>query len=267
MMMRLRDQDVFDNVDEAEAARLLRVLAPSAPSQSLENRLYARIHTRRLGSLRLVPTMVFGGVVLASTGILSATVVRHWRSSDVATPGQPAQSRAVGTMQATVVPALPTHAPETLPSDSIATPPAPSIAKTAPEDSRAARSAAVKASKRRLASFAERPRATVSHSDEVVSTEARAAAAPPEEGALVLAALRALRREKNPTRSGVLVNHYLASFPHGFLVEEALAIGIEAAQGRGDAPAGTRLASTYLHQFPSGRFVTIARKASSGDTP
>jgi hypothetical protein len=101
----------------------------------------------------------------------------------------------------------------------------------------------------------------------VESTEARVAAAPPEEAALVLAGLRALRRQHDPAQAGVLLARYLARFPQGTLVQEALAVAIEAGLARGDRVVAAQLAHQYLERFPAGRFTRLARKAADSTGP
>jgi outer membrane protein assembly factor BamD (BamD/ComL family) len=103
--------------------------------------------------------------------------------------------------------------------------------------------------------------------DSVESTETRVAGAPPEEAALVLAGLRALRRQHDPAQAGVLLARYLSQFPQGALVQEALAISIEAGLARGDRKAAAHLAEQYLGRFPTGRFVRLARKAAASTEP
>jgi outer membrane protein assembly factor BamD (BamD/ComL family) len=90
---------------------------------------------------------------------------------------------------------------------------------------------------------------------------------PPEEAALVMAALRALRREHNPVQAGTLLQTYLARFPKGVLTEEALVLGIEAAVARRDTRVATALSDQYLGHFPAGRFAGLARKTSSATKP
>jgi hypothetical protein len=88
-----------------------------------------------------------------------------------------------------------------------------------------------------------------------------AKAAPAQETALVLAAVRALRREHDPGRAGTLLDDYIRRFPDGVLAEEALALAIEAASARGDGRAAT-LARAYLKRYPQGRFERAARAAA-----
>jgi len=85
----------------------------------------------------------------------------------------------------------------------------------------------------------------------------------PEEAALVIAALRSLRREHNPTQAAALLQTYLTRFPQGVLTEEALAIAIEAAVARHDVPSARALAKQYVGRYPAGRFVGLARKTAS----
>ena len=86
-------------------------------------------------------------------------------------------------------------------------------------------------------------------------------AAPAQETALVVAAVRALRREHDPARAGLLLDDYLHRYPSGVLAEEALALAIEAASARGDARAAT-FARVYLARYPQGRFQHAARAAA-----
>jgi hypothetical protein len=82
---------------------------------------------------------------------------------------------------------------------------------------------------------------------------------PTDEPTMVAMAMRALRRDHDPARAARLLDDYLALWPDGALVEEALALGIEAARARGDARAPA-LAADYLRRFPGGRFADAARR-------
>ena len=86
------------------------------------------------------------------------------------------------------------------------------------------------------------------------------AAANPEEMAEVLAAFKALRQAHDPKHAGALLDHYLKRYPRGALLEEALALAIEAAAAQQDPHAG-ELATRYLAKFPHGRFVKSAEQA------
>jgi TolA-binding protein len=96
--------------------------------------------------------------------------------------------------------------------------------------------------------------------DVTESTAARAAAAPAEEASLVLAGLRLLRRDHDPAQAGVLFGRYLERFPQGALVQEALALAIEASAAKGDGRSAAGLAEQYLARFPTGRFSRLAHK-------
>jgi hypothetical protein len=81
-----------------------------------------------------------------------------------------------------------------------------------------------------------------------------------EDAGPVLAAVRALRRDHNPVRARALLNGYLSAHPDGALVEEALAISIEAAVANRDGDANM-LALRYLRLYPSGPFHGLAERA------
>jgi hypothetical protein len=117
---------------------------------------------------------------------------------------------------------------------------------------------------KRLAVAVGDPRGSV---EEPPRAEVAVAPPPPEEAVLVMAALRALRREHNPAQAGALLQAYLARFPKGVLTEEALALGIEAAVARQDGRVATVLSNQYLGRFPAGHFAGLARKTSSAPRP
>ncbi len=94
-----------------------------------------------------------------------------------------------------------------------------------------------------------------------VTKEAPVLAAPSaEETRLVHEAARALRVDNSPRRAAQLLNEYLARFPDGAILEEALALSIESSAVMNDPRAGT-FAHRYLARFPSGRFAAMAREA------
>jgi hypothetical protein len=79
-----------------------------------------------------------------------------------------------------------------------------------------------------------------------------------EDPAPVIDALHALRSERDPARAGTLLAGYLASHPHGVLVEDATALAIEAALARHDPDAAAQWATRYLKRFPRGRYTSFA---------
>lgn len=136
-------------------------------------------------------------------------------------------------------------------------------------------------------SVAPAPRASVEALPEAVSPEAASAQAPlrapveqdpvssrvnhasaagrPAEGEdpqLVLEAIRSLRHSGDPSRAGHLLADYLRQHPHGVLVEDAIALSIEAALARHDARAAAELSHRYLRQFPHGRYVAYALQSA-----
>jgi hypothetical protein len=254
MTQRLLEMEDYADRDEAEAARLLGAMAPASPNEVAERRVYAKVCARRFPAPRLVRAVVLVSVLLISTTIFSATLARRWlvgmfgKSSTSAVVTQTAAKQQRLAMS-------PLPQAEAIPSSPIAIAEegvAPSA--VVPVD---VRNSKPSAAKRRTVAAAS-PRTPAEESPSV----AVAVAPPPEEAALVLAAVRALRREHNPIRAGALLDDYLKRFPKGVLAEEALAVGIEAAVARLDTRAARLLAEQYLGHYPTGRFVGLARKAS-----
>ena len=97
---------------------------------------------------------------------------------------------------------------------------------------------------------------------------AEAPSSGPPGAALVLAALRALRRDHDPERARVLLEDYLGAYPEvgGALAEEARALAIEAALAL-RAPDASSLAEDYLRRYPSGRYRAQALRARQVVTP
>jgi hypothetical protein len=91
-------------------------------------------------------------------------------------------------------------------------------------------------------------------------------AGPSEDAGPVLAAMRALRRDHDPVRARELLDAYMTGHPSGGLVEEALAISIEAAAVHHDADAAD-LAERYLRLYPTGPFHRLAERTRAGVVP
>jgi hypothetical protein len=269
MTARLKDQEQFADRDEAEAARLLRVLGPSTVDAAMESRVYARLTEQPVRTPHRRWVVAFVGLLLVSTTILAAALVHRW-----ATRPHPS-SKAVG---ATMLPASqgPGGSPE--PADRIAapsiaepmeaSPPAVGLPGAQAERARPAHTGTVK--RRSVGNVAAKHDETTVpevEARDTSSSEARMAAAPSEEAALVLAAMRALRRAHDPVKAGVLLEQYLSRFPGGVLVEEALALGMEAALDRADAATARRLAERYTQRYPAGRFGALARRATASKGP
>jgi hypothetical protein len=90
--------------------------------------------------------------------------------------------------------------------------------------------------------------------------DARPPVAVAEESALVVDAVRALRRDHDPKRAGSLAQEALQRYPQGAQVEEAMAVAMEAAAADGDSAAARRWAERYLGTFGTGRFADRARQ-------
>lgn len=287
MTARLKDQGQFADRDEGEAARLLGVLSPSAPDAAMESRVYARLVAQPGRTLQRRWVVACVGLLLVSTTILAAALVHRWAT-------KPHPSSPPAPMSTTELPASerpgaqpagePAHQlaePATV-QDLGASPPAGALpgAHGVPprrihggiEKHRSAGPGNVAAKQDEIAApetQAHPPVAPSSQAQPPVapSSEARMAAAPSEESTMVLAALHALRRGHDPVKAGALLEQYLARFPRGVLVEEALALGIEAALDRKDAAVARRLAEQYVQHFPAGRFTGLARRATGSKAP
>lgn len=83
-----------------------------------------------------------------------------------------------------------------------------------------------------------------------------------EDPSEVVMAVEALRKQRDPARAAKLLEQYLAAHPGGALVEEAVALSIEAAAARHD-PAAADFARRYLRDYPNGRFRQTAEAALS----
>jgi hypothetical protein len=84
------------------------------------------------------------------------------------------------------------------------------------------------------------------------------------ESILMVQAVRALRRDNDPTRAQQLAEEALHRYPRGSQAEEAMVLSMEAAAARGDGPGARRAAERYLGRFPSGRFADRARHVLGG---
>ena len=127
--------------------------------------------------------------------------------------------------------------------------PAPTIR---PSVSRAAAPAPVEASRRPVSRGGEERRLPSQVGPPALRAELDAV--------LVLDAIAALRREHDPARARERLDLYAKRNPNGPLIEEALALSIEAAMAEGDARAVV-LADRYLARYPTGRFRAAAQQA------
>lgn len=270
MTVRLGDREPLTDRDEAEAARLLAVLRPSEPDPVMESRVYARLVAQPGRMARRHWVVACVGLLLVSSTILAAALMYRWlgqahpaaeapsiRATEQAEPRLPAGEPPSQEPRALSVPS----APES-PGASQARPlPGPHAAQ-----SHTARPRPLPPRSAEPGTLAGKPDepappASAQAAPESTSSEARMAAAPTEEAALVLGALRSLRRGHDPAGAQALLGQYLARFPRGVLVEEALALGMEAALDRNDTATGRRLGDEYLRRYPAGRFTSLAQRA------
>lgn len=87
-----------------------------------------------------------------------------------------------------------------------------------------------------------------------------------EDPSLVVSAIQALRQDQDPTRASHLLGAYLRTYPHGALVEEAIALSLEAAEAR-QSPAAATFAQRYLRDYPQGRFRAAAARLLARSAP
>ena len=74
-------------------------------------------------------------------------------------------------------------------------------------------------------------------------------------------AFRLLRQHGDAAAAATRLDAYLAQHAAGPLMEEALALRIEAAHRLGDDSDAARVAAAYLTRFPTGRFHALAAAA------
>jgi hypothetical protein len=78
---------------------------------------------------------------------------------------------------------------------------------------------------------------------------------------LVLGAIAALRGGRDPARASALLAEYLRTEPTGVLVEDALALSVEAAATSHDAQRTADLGERYIERFPQGRYGSFVVQA------
>ena len=107
-------------------------------------------------------------------------------------------------------------------------------------------------------------RATALVPENPVRIPSRAAPAPADgESSLIIDAVRSLRRDRDPVRALSLAEVAMDRYPQGAQIEEAMALGMEAAKAAGDAAAARRLAERYLVSFRTGHFADRAQQILS----
>jgi hypothetical protein len=253
-LRRLTDGEPAPGSVEAEGVALLRARgrhrAPVAQKARVRAALEARAGFGAASRWRTAAVAVsFAGILLVAGAASSTSFGRQWVGAHVrrvlAWAGPRAASAPVARIEAPAQPIVPTptivEMPVALPAET--PPPAPAVAPVSPRPMRAAP-----------------PRAEL---------RAPARASAPvitDEPTLVATAMRTLRRDHDPAGAALLLDGYLRRWPNGALIEEALALAIEAANARGDARAHT-FAAQYLQRFPNGRFAEVARRTLAHAAP
>jgi hypothetical protein len=240
-------EDAVPGSDEAMVIALLKgqkpYRLPAGRRQRVSNGLARKVRRHTAPAL-LRPAIVLGMVVICGGAFASAQVFgwTHWLIE-----------RCEG-LVSTVAPAAKPPIPPPAVTPSVARPS--SLDVLAPEPRPYPASAPLERRLAPPASLRRRPQGRVHDS---------VSAAVAEDDSPVLAAVRALRRERDPVRARALLTPYLAEHPDGTLAQEALAISIEAAVAHHD-PDASSLAAQYLRRYPSGPFSALARQTLSAAT-
>ncbi len=245
-MERLSEKrNAFDPAEEV-LADLIRTSEPvvvtPARKQRVLNRVLLRQTSRRPSRTRLLrPVFVLGVISLAGATAAATIGRRAWIERRAETSARSTESFALASSSKprhaharTATPAVDDAAGEAADDDTIDTidqPVAPRPLKATPR------------TLRRAPHVASRPRAV--HS---------------EDPSHVVAAIQALRTDRDPARASHLLAEYLALYPHGALAEEAVALSIEAAAAR-HSPSAATFAERYLREYPNGRFRHTAEQA------
>jgi hypothetical protein len=285
-MERLRDQQAGD--PDLELAQRLVEAKRTPADPFLKDRVRARMRSprriiprgHRLRPIGAVAALVVLGVVSVASAMVGRAVIRQLRARSAA-PAPVAAPSGLATPPAGLgpdhpAPSRPAARPGPAPSG-LATPSDVALARTShspfagpgpdrPAPSRPADrpgpdpSSDAKASRGRAIPEPEpEPQAEPAPSP---SAPARPRTPSAAESALVAEAYSALRHRHAAQRAIVLVDNYLEQFPNGALIEEALALGMEAAHATDPEKAG-ELAERYLESFPRGTYAHQARRLLS----
>ncbi len=238
-MRRLIDENLSPDSSQHWLAELVRAMPRLEHRPFAADRIFARVRsaaTRR----RRAPWLVGAVALGAGVSVAAAAQVAHFRvSGRLSAPfaGQPA-----------------------IPTPSLAAPAAvapPEVGGIAPPETLADTSA-----------IRSKPQATPSArvrlSPQAVDGNRFAGG---EDPGPLLEAIRTLRSNGDPTRAGVMLADYLKAYPHTLLLEDALALSIEAAVARHDSRSVADLSRRYMAQFPNGRYYTFVSRAAQPGAP
>jgi hypothetical protein len=260
-MQPLRDD--ADGLDRrmVRLAGLLRRTRPLPSSEATKARIataLGRPQRRARRPMKLRPAAV-AVALLGMVAIASAMVVRAWTR-------HPHEAPATSTSPREAAPTLPAAPTTTLVASPVAAP-APRehnapVRKSRPRAPTSAASSHL--DDRELAELEQGMQG--SPTEAVVSPTPKPEPPPPatqspsHEAAMLATAVRVLRGDHDPKRAQAMLESYLRRYPHGLLVEEALAMAVEAAAAHDDRKALT-LAADYLRRYPAGRFRSVAESA------
>jgi hypothetical protein len=279
-MERLRDQIRADDPGVAELARMIRAV-DLAPLPGAQDRVRAALAERparrtwRQPVLVVVVLLIALPAAVAATRLVWVAAARDIPSDEPAMPVErPDPAAASHTRSAHA--AMPSASAIAEPADAGSAEIA-AVAAPVPGDAAAVEPAVVEEPARRSPRPLPPPRAgarlTPPPTAAVNAPEPPgnplpidASDAPPlpvagpDEAGLVLGALQALRRDRDLPGALRRLDDYRARFPHGDLIEEALALTLEALAGLDD-PRARSIADEYLASFPHGRFRDQAERA------
>lgn len=249
-MQRLREQ--VDSMDPAvrRAARILSSAAPLDADRFWNIQFPAhRSYRPGLPSLR---AMALGAMTMG-TFAASAAVIPRFHVGNVPW----AASRAVARPRANSAPVADSSAPRDVAPGPDAVVREPAVAVPNEDAPTAVRVPAVGCAPSVVKTEAHSPAARVAHPP--------AKGAPAEgnnqadgESSLIVDAVRALRRDRDPARALSLAELAMDRYPQGAQAEEAMALGMEAASAAGDDAAARKLAERYLASFRGGPFADRA---------
>lgn len=244
MMQRLRDQTSSSDPVMMRAAELLSSMPPLDTSQ-LRRRVLPSAVGRRAAVVGLRPGLVLA--VTLGTVVAAAATMHTWPHVLDRAPGSlsgpPAQA-----------PVSPVSAPSPARGSAFVAPPPADVPTYVVNDVSGAESASGGSEPSHALTKAPVSNAPVR---KVAQGDTSAA---PDESTLIVRAVRALRRDGDPTRAEAFAAQSLQRFPHGAQVEEAMDLVMESAFARGDVPEAQRAASAYLDRFRSGRFADRAQR-------
>jgi hypothetical protein len=253
-MKRLRDQRESSDPTVAFGASLLAPVKHLEPSLAMKRRVRVALANRgRRRALRVVRVAVVFALTIGFGAIAVAAFDGGWTGLGVFGKATPSREGSSGPIRRQLEP-TPIATP---PSESLPSPIAAPAVEAEHEQALRPLPRVRRTLEPRKESAALRP-TIVEQTSAVLNTPSNDASDSGVE--LVIRGLSILRRDHDPERAAALFDAYLERHPSGELVEEALALAIEAAVQRNDGRAAS-LAARYLECFPTGRFRGAAERA------